>query len=416
MVELKKSITHTVVVLHGLRFHFVMSSKKSTVILCVFILLCFISTSEIILNVITESGIGTVANNIQTRKNTDMYQSALVTGVAGYIGSHMALKLLQNGFTIVGIDNLSRGSLNALQVLKKSPNFHFLKIDLGDVESVEHIFTNYRFTYVFHFAALAFVSESVRFPDLYFKNITKNTQIIVDTMLRHNVPRLIYSSTCAVYGAPEKLPITEETPTKPVSPYGKYKLEAEKYIAEKVSHTFQADVLRYFNVIGANSQGMLGENPNPSLKQYARIWTACLEVIRNRSACVHVKGFKFPTSDGTSVRDYVHVDDIVAAHLAVIHIYPRSNLEIWNVATNTPTSTLEFIKVARSVTGHPIPTCMQDVADASSPPSLYASANRLWQRGKWKARYLDLHSALITAWKWDTACCNKSKTGSLFVN
>jgi UDP-arabinose 4-epimerase len=347
---------------------------------------------------------GVVQSNIDLHSRPR--KRALVTGVAGYIGSHMALKLLRNGFTIFGVDNLSRGSLHALSVLRKTANFHFLNIDLGDTNAVERIFSKHSFHYVFHFASLAFVTESVRLPDLYFNNITKNTRILVDAMLRHEVPRLIYSSTCAVYGNPDKLPITEETPKNPVSPYGSAKLEAEKYIAGKVSTTFQADVLRYFNVIGASSQGILGENPKRSLIQYARIWTACLEVVRNRAPCVRVKGSKLPTPDGSSVRDYVHVDDVVDAHLAVINISGRDYFESWNVATNTPTSTLEFIQIARNVTNHPIPTCIEDVVDLSSPYALYASSDRLWRRGKWKARYSDLRVALTTAWAWD----NQKKT------
>lgn len=324
----------------------------------------------------------------------------LVTGAAGYIGSHMALKLLGDGVKVVGVDNLSRGSQRALDVLSHFPLFKFVNLDLGDEPAVEALFTEHNFDSVIHFAAVAFVPESVTNPGLYKSNITTNTKILTDAMIRHHVQQLIYSSTCAVYGIPDLLPITEESPTRPVSPYGQAKLDAEKYIHSKASDTFRVNVLRYFNVVGADAKGRLGENPLPTLASMGRLWTACTDAVFRRRQCVELYDTHLKTVDGTAIRDYVHVEDLVRAHLAVIETPNTGNFEVWNVATNIPTSTLQFVESARRATGSFIPICFGNRTESHSPPALYASGERLRRLTGWVPQYTSIDAILTTAWKW----------------
>lgn len=330
-------------------------------------------------------------------------RAVLVTGVAGYIGSHMALKLLERDFIVYGVDNLSRGSHKAILKLQKSPRFEFFDLDIGNKDIFNDLFRRIKFDTVFHFAGNAFVTESIHFPELYRANITENSKILVDLMVLHKIPRLVYSSSCAVYGNPETVPITESTLTRPVSPYGQAKLDAEKYITSHVSSTFKADLLRYFNVVGADSRGRIGENPRKSLAQYARLWTSCLDVVYKRKRCVKIRDSFLHTPDGTSIRDYVHVEDLVDAHLAVIEIPKENHVDVWNVAINNPVSTFNFIETARNVTGHFIPICFEQNSESFSPAALYATGDRLRGLTGWRPRYTDLHSMLETSWKWSTS-------------
>ena len=318
---------------------------------------------------------------------------ALITGVAGYIGSHMALELLERGRHVVGIDNMVRGSQNALDVLSEFSTFTFIRMDLsGDIE---RIFQRHSIKTVFHFAAMASVAESFKMPMMYHRNITRCTQRLVDAMIAFNVGNLIYSSTCAVYGQPDSLPITEMTATEPTSPYGVAKLAAESYIKSKQSTTFTAQILRYFNVVGARADGRLCEHPSPQLQSLGRITTACFETARRIRPCVAVYDRTLKTADGSAIRDYIHVQDLVLAHLAVER---WETPQVWNVATGMPTSTLDFIRAAEEVTGLPIPICNETNAHDHGPESLFASSNTLREATGWKPHYVAIKDALQTAW------------------
>ena len=356
----------------------------------------------------------TTSRSIFQLKSTRNVNCFLVTGVAGYIGSHMALRLLEMGECVVGVDNLSRGSQKAVDVLTTHENFFFELIDLGDAGAVQRLFLFHRFHTVIHFAAIAFTGESVDYPDLYRSNITINTQHLVNTMVKHEVPSLLYSSTCAVYGNPgrHEFPITETTQTSPVSPYGQAKLDAEAFIRSKVSSNFTAKILRYFNVVGADSKGRLQERPRPELGRYARLWTACLDVVFERRPCVTLDD-SLETPDGTAIRDYVHVEDLVQAHLEALSISsPLNSFEVWNVATNQPTSVMEFIEAARRVTGAFIPVCFRERTgqDSHNPPKLYASGERLRQMTKWRPRFTDIAGMLETAWNTQNKPDDKAST------
>ncbi len=348
----------------------------------------------------------------RTDKCNDMYWSygtfdkkpilktVIVTGAAGYIGSHTSLKLLEAGYNVVAIDNLSRGSRKALEILQSFPNFYFFNIDLGNIEAVDRVLRqNKEAISVFHFAAVAFTLESVEFPELYKLNITLNTQILVNTMIRYKIPHLIYSSSCSVYGSPTKFPITEETNAIPVSPYGVAKLNAEKYIQKQaIAGNIRAHLLRYFNVVGADPKGRLRENPRSNLAKYARLWTATVDTIFKRRKCVTLYDSTLDTADGTAIRDYVHVSDLANAHLSVLKYGFKNPVDIWNVGTGTGVSTKEFIQAAKEVSGKDIPICLETRKKIHSPPKLYASSKKLTDATGWKPTYTDIKDSLKTAW------------------
>eukprot|EP00457_Paulinella_chromatophora_P003830 gb/GEZN01003838.1/.p1 GENE.gb/GEZN01003838.1/~~gb/GEZN01003838.1/.p1 ORF type:complete len:375 (+),score=39.99 gb/GEZN01003838.1/:43-1125(+) len=324
-----------------------------------------------------------------------------VTGTAGFVGSHAALHLLERGHTVVGVDNLSRGSTQALSVLQKFPRFKFAILDLGDKPAVDQVFQQHpEIDTVFHFAALAFPRESVKFPELYQRNITSNTKILVDAMIRHQVPLLVYSSTCAVYGSETKFPVTEDSPLLPDTPYGQTKLDAENYIRSKASPTFQAHLMRYFNVVGADHMARLGENPRPELAEYGRLWTSCVDVALKQRPYVTIFDCKLDTPDGTAIRDYVHVEDLVRAHVAVLKVKCKDYLEVWNVATGKPSSTLNFVKTAERVAGVPIPVFFAEGKKSSDPPKMYGDAAKLRQATGWTPEYAKLDAILATSWAW----------------
>ncbi|KAG2639826.1 hypothetical protein PVAP13_2KG051700 [Panicum virgatum] len=208
----------------------------------------------------------------------------LLTGGAGYIGSHAALRLLKDSFRVTIVDNLSRGNIGAIKVLQnlfpEPGRLQFIQADLGDPKAVNRIFAENAFDAVMHFAAVAYVGESTLEPLRYYHNITANTLVVLEAMATHNVKTLIYSSTCATYGEPDKMPITEETPQFPINPYGKAKKMAEDIILD-FSKSKKADmavmILRYFNVIGSDPEGRLGEAPRPELREHGRISGACFD-------------------------------------------------------------------------------------------------------------------------------------------
>ena len=321
--------------------------------------------------------------------------TVLVTGVAGFIGSHMAFELLERGRRVVGVDNMVRGSQEAIDELSGFPRFTFVQADLAD--GLHKVFNAHRVTSVYHFAAMASVAESFKKPMTYHRNITVNTQRLVDQMLAYKIPTLVYSSTCAVYGSPppHQLPITESTPTDPTSPYGLAKLSAEKYIQGKTSSSFTAQILRYFNVVGARADGRLCEHPSPQLGSLGRISTAVFDTARKVRPCVPVYDRALATPDGSAIRDYIHVQDLVLAHLAVEH-QPTS--QVWNVATGRPTSTLEFIRAAERVSGLPVPICDEVRDTDNGPVSLHASSASLQQATGWTPTYRTITDALRTSW------------------
>uniref|UniRef100_A0A6M2F4M9 NAD(P)-binding domain-containing protein n=1 Tax=Populus davidiana TaxID=266767 RepID=A0A6M2F4M9_9ROSI len=328
----------------------------------------------------------------------------LVTGGAGFIGSHAALRLLKDGYRVTIVDNLSRGNLGAVKVLQElfpePGRFQFIYADLGDPKTVNIIFSQNAFDAVMHFAAVAYVGESTMDPLKYYHNITSNTLVVLESMAANDVKTLIYSSTCATYGEPEKMPITEVTPQVPINPYGKAKKMAEDIILDFSKNSDMAImILRYFNVIGSDPEGRLGEAPRPELREHGRISGACFDAARGIIPGLKVKGTDYKTHDGTCIRDYIDVTDLVDAHVKALEKAMPGKVGIYNVGTGKGRSVKEFVKACKKATGVDIkvdylPRRPGDYAEVFSDPS------KINRELNWTAQYTDLQKSLQTAWRW----------------
>ncbi|KAI3744068.1 hypothetical protein L1987_57140 [Smallanthus sonchifolius] len=328
----------------------------------------------------------------------------LVTGGAGYIGSHATLRLLKDSFRVTIVDNLSRGNIGAVKVLQdlfpEPGRLQFIYADLGDAKVVNKIFSENAFDAVMHFAAVAYVGESTLDPLKYYHNITSNTLVVLEAMAAHNVNTLIYSSTCATYGEPEKMPITEETPQHPINPYGKAKKMSEDIIQDFHKNSDMAVmILRYFNVIGSDPDGTLGEAPRPELREHGRISGACFDAARGITKGLKVRGTDYKTSDGTCIRDYIDVTDLVDAHVKALENAKPGHVGIYNVGTGKGRSVKEFVEACEKATGASIkveylPRRPGDYAEVFSDPS------KIRLELNWSAQFTDLEKSLQVAWKW----------------
>lgn len=334
----------------------------------------------------------------------------LVTGGAGYIGSHATLRLLKDSYRVTIVDNLSRGNLGAVKILQQlfpgPGRLQFIYADLGDAKAVNEIFSQNAFDAVMHFAAVAYVGESTLDPLKYYHNITSNTLGILEAMAIHGVPTLIYSSTCATYGEPETMPITEETPQLPINPYGKAKKMAEDIILDFHKNSNMAVmILRYFNVIGSDPEGRLGEAPRPELREHGRISGACFDAARGIIPGLKVKGTDYKTQDGTCIRDYIDVTDLVDAHVKALEKATPGNVGIYNVGTGRGRSVKEFVDACKKATGVPIkvdylPRRPGDYAEVYSDPT------KIKLKLNWTAKHTDLQESLQVAWRWQKSHLN----------
>ncbi|KAK9151023.1 hypothetical protein Syun_009332 [Stephania yunnanensis] len=328
----------------------------------------------------------------------------LVTGGAGYIGSHATLRLLKDSYRVTIVDNLSRGNLGAIKVLQElfpePGRLQFIYADLGDAKAVNKIFSENAFDAVMHFAAVAYVGESTLEPLRYYHNITSNTLLVLEAMERHGVKTLIYSSTCATYGEPEKMPITEETPQAPINPYGKAKKMAEDMILDFSRNSNMAVmILRYFNVIGSDPVGRLGEAPRPELREHGRISGACFDAALGIIPGLKVKGTDYSTPDGTCIRDYIDVTDLVDAHVKALAKAKPRKVGIYNVGTGKGRSVKEFVEACKKATGREI-----KVQFLSRRPGdyaeVYSDPSKINRELNWTAQHTDLQVSLQTAWRW----------------
>ncbi|KAL7102488.1 hypothetical protein ACP275_08G123200 [Erythranthe tilingii] len=334
----------------------------------------------------------------------------LVTGGAGYIGSHAVLRLLKDSYRVTIVDNLSRGNMGAVKILKElypePGRLQFIYADLGDAEAVNRVFSENAFDAVMHFAAVAYVGESTVEPLRYYHNITSNTLLIVKAMSAHGVKTLIYSSTCATYGEPEKMPITENTPQVPINPYGKAKKMAEDIIIDfSKTSDMAVMILRYFNVIGSDPLGRLGESPRPELREQGRISGACFDAARGIIPGLKVRGIDYKTADGTCVRDYIDVTDLIDAHVkALAHAKP-AKVGIYNVGTGKGSSVREFVEACKKATGVDIKVEYLS-RRAGDYAEVYSDPSKINIELNWTATYTNLQQSLTTAWKWQKAHLN----------
>lgn len=315
----------------------------------------------------------------------------LVTGGAGYIGSHAARLLHDRGYRPVCYDNLSRGHRDAVRWGPLEQG------DMLDIDRLDRVFAAHRPGSVMHFAALAYVGESVTDPLSYYRNNVAGTMNLLEVMRRHSVSRLVFSSTCAVYGSPEQLPIRESSPCRPVSPYGwsKYMVETilEHHAAAAGLHYIS---LRYFNAAGADPSGDLGERHDPE----THLVPLVLEAAAGGRREIEVYGNDYDTPDGTCVRDYVHVNDIAAAHeLALRRLEQGGKSGAYNVGTDHGFSVMEIIARSSTVTGRNIPFRIT-ARRTGDPACLIADATRIRTDLGWSPQFSDLDNILKSAWNW----------------
>lgn len=323
----------------------------------------------------------------------------LVAGGAGYIGSHMVKRLGREGFRVTTLDNLVYGHRDA--VLRGD----FVHADLLDRDALSRVFAQQRFDLVMHFAAFAYVGESVQNPRKYWVNNLVGSINLLNAMMDAGVSRLIFSSTCAVYGLPDQLPITEDHPERPVSPYGKSKIAVERAITDYAhAYGLSAITLRYFNASGADREGDLDERHDPETHLIPLVLREAERVQKGgeqEATALTVLGDDYPTRDGTCVRDYVHVEDITAAHLAAAEraLMGRSTgHEVYNLGTEHGTSVREVIDAARDVTGVDF-TYRVAPRRAGDPATLIASAARAREVLGFSPEVTAIRDIVASAWR-----------------
>lgn len=314
----------------------------------------------------------------------------LVVGGAGYIGSHTVRGLLRAGHEVSVFDNLDCGRARFV------PEGRLIVGDLADPGALRAALCGGKADAVVHFAAFTSVPESVADPAAYYRNNVVGTLNLLDAMRAEGVGRIVFSSTAAVYGAPETSPIPESAAPGPINPYGTTKLTAERALADYASaYGFGTAALRYFNACGAADDGTLGEDHEPETHLIPLVLQAAL----GRRAEVAIYGDDYPTPDGTCVRDYVHVEDLADAHLRALERLEPGRSLVYNVGTGRGFSVREVIDAARRVTGRPIPAS-EHPRRPGDPPTLVASAESIRRDLGWSPRYLEIEAMVRSAWKW----------------
>lgn len=315
----------------------------------------------------------------------------LVTGGAGYIGSIVAQQLVERGDEVTVLDSLERGHRQALP-----PHAGFIEADLRDADQVARALADGGFEGVLHFAALALVKESVEHPERYYRTNVTGTLNLLDAMRAAGVGRLVFSSTAATYGDPERVPIDEDEPATPVNAYGASKLAVDRMIADECrAHGLGAASLRYFNVAGAH--GELGEDHDPETHLIPNVLRAAAGDV----AHVSMFGTDYPTEDGSAVRDYIHIDDLGEAHMLALDRIVGGRHEIYNLGSGTGYSVLQVIDAARTVTGREIAVHEED-RRPGDPPRLVAAIAKAQQGLGWKPRRT-LEQMVADAWAWHQA-------------
>jgi UDP-glucose 4-epimerase len=314
----------------------------------------------------------------------------LVVGGAGYIGSHAVRALEAGGHEAWVFDNLYQGHSAAV------PDGKLLTGDLLDHEELARLFEEMEFDAVMHFAALALVGESVTEPALYYRNNVVGTLNLMDAMRNAGIWRMVFSSTCATYGTPEKVPIVETTPQHPINPYGFTKLAIEHALADyAAAYGFGYAALRYFNAAGAHHSGLIGEDHDPE----SHLIPLILQVALGQRSQITIYGDDYPTPDGTCIRDYIHVEDLCDAHVRALERLEHGKGLKLNLGTGHGFSVREVIAACRAVTGHPIPTEVGP-RRAGDPPELVADSRLAQSELDWKCRYNDIQEIVESAWKW----------------
>ncbi len=316
----------------------------------------------------------------------------LVLGGAGYIGSHTVYELIAAGRDVVVADNLLTGFRAAVH-----PKARFYELDIRDQAALDQLFETEQIEGVIHFAASSQVGESMKDPLKYYDNNLYGTTVLLRSMVAHGVDKIVFSSTAATYGEPQRVPILESDPTVPTNCYGETKLSMEKMMRwTSQAHGLRYVALRYFNACGAHPSGAIGEAHDPETHLIPLI----LQVPNGTRAKISIFGDDYPTPDGTCIRDYIHVTDLAQAHiLALDYLMNGGENNVFNLGNGVGFSVKEVIDVARKVTGHAIPAeiCPRRAGD---PAQLVASSEKAKSVLGWKPRFADLETIVSTAWAW----------------
>lgn len=318
--------------------------------------------------------------------------NVLVVGGAGYIGSHCVRQLIAAGHRPVVLDNLTYGHRKA--VAQEIP---FYAANLGDTPTVLNILRQEKIELVMHFAAYCYVGESVTAPVKYYENNVVATLHLLDAMLQAGVKKFVFSSTCATFGVPERLPMTEDLPQAPINPYGQTKLDVENMLkALSTAHGLSFAAFRYFNAAGAAEDGTIGEDHNPE----THLIPLAIQVAMGKRANLQIFGTDYPTPDGTCLRDYVHVDDLSRAHIAVFDKLATPGARFfYNLGTGKPFSVREIIQAVEKITGKKVPV-IESPRRAGDPPALFADSSKAKKELGWTPKFMDAESVIATAWKW----------------
>ncbi len=321
-----------------------------------------------------------------------MSATILVTGGAGYIGSHVVKLLGKKGYNLIIADNLSTGHRESVLYGE------LVEGDLKDYNFIDNIFKKYKIDAVMHFAAFIQVGESVEKPLKYYENNTCNALNLFKAMTNNGVDKFIFSSTAAVYGIPENIPVDEKAPLAPINPYGESKVCVEKILRDlSFAGNINYVALRYFNVAGADPEGELGQK----YKEATHLITRCLKTAKGEFEKLEIYGTDYNTPDGTCIRDYIHVNDLGTAHIdAVEYLLNNGESEVFNLGYGHGYSVREVIDTAKKVTGIDFKT-VETGRRAGDPPALMANSDKIREKLKWQPVYDDLEFIIKTAWDWE---------------
>ncbi|SHM67073.1 UDP-glucose 4-epimerase GalE [Gracilibacillus kekensis] len=319
----------------------------------------------------------------------------LVLGGAGYIGSHAVYQLIDQGNEVVVIDNLLTGHQKAIH-----PEVTFYNGDIRDIEFLREVFSHEKIDGVIHFAANSLVGESMEDPLKYFDNNVYGTQVLLQAMTEFDIKNIVFSSTAATYGEPEQVPITETMPTQPTNTYGETKLTMEKMMKwTEAAHDIRYVSLRYFNVAGARGTGEIGEDHRPE----THLIPIVLQVALNQREHISIFGDDYNTPDGTCIRDYIHVEDLIDAHiLALNYLKAGGDSNVFNLGSSQGFSVKEIIDAARQVTKHDIPAKVAP-RRAGDPSTLIAASDKAKRILGWNPTRTDIDRIIQDAWNWHQA-------------
>lgn len=317
--------------------------------------------------------------------------AVLVCGGAGYIGSHVNKQLNKEGYETVVFDNLIYGHREAVKW------GHFVQGDLKNIDEIEAVFQKYSIEAVFHFAAYAYVGESVKEPEKYYYNNVANTLNLLHVMKKYGCNKIIFSSTCATYGEPERIPITEDMQQSPINPYGASKLMVETIFQDySKAYDLKFVVLRYFNAAGADPEGEIGESHTPETHLIPLI----LDAASGKRQDIKVFGTDYDTPDGSCIRDYIHVYDLATAHLLALHYLEEGKeSNFFNLGNALGTSVLEVVESVKKVTNRKFRVTMTDRREGD-PAKLVGSSEKAQKVLGWKPVYGDIDTIVEHAWKW----------------